>query len=52
MKKVENIIQFIKDPNLIGGDLSPYQETALRLFYGLPLTKKQKTIAKAGARHG
>ena len=46
MKRVEDIIQFIKDPNLIGGDLSPYQETALRLFYGLALTKKQKTIAK------
>ena len=28
--KVQNIIQFIRDPNLIGGDLSDYQETALR----------------------
>jgi len=42
-----NIIQFIKDPQLIDGDLSPHQETALRLLYGLTLTKKQKVIARA-----
>jgi len=45
--KVKNIIQFIKDPQLINGDLSPHQETALRLPYGLPLTKKQNGIAQA-----
>ncbi|MDA2934046.1 hypothetical protein MYX82_06855, partial [Acidobacteria bacterium AH-259-D05] len=44
--KIENIIEFIKDPQLIGGDLSDYQETALRLLYGLPLDEKQKEIAK------
>jgi len=44
--KSKNIIQFIRDPELINGDLSPYQETALRLLYGLPLTKEQWAIAK------
>jgi len=42
-----NIIQFIKDPQLINGDLSPHQETALRLLYGLTLTKKMQAIARA-----
>jgi len=41
-----NIVQFIRDPQLINGDLSPHQETALRLLYGLPLSKKQKAIAR------
>ena len=45
--KVKNIIEFIKDSQLIGGDLSQHQETALRLPYGLPLTKKQYGIAQA-----
>jgi len=44
--KVKNIIQFIKDPQLIAGDLSQHQETALRLLYGLILSKKQKAIAQ------
>ena len=42
----KNIIEFIRDPRLINSDLSPYQETALRLAYGLPLSKEQKVIAK------
>ena len=41
-----NIIEFIQDPALINGNLSPAQETALRLQYGLPLTKRQQAIAK------
>jgi len=44
--KVQNIIQFIRDPQLIGGDLSDFQECALRLQYGLSLNKKLKTIAQ------
>jgi hypothetical protein len=46
-KAPQNIIEFIRDPKLIGGDLSPYQETALRLLYGLPLDDIQKGIACA-----
>jgi hypothetical protein len=42
-----NIIEFIRDPELINGELSLYQETALRLFYGLPLNKEQVEIAKS-----
>ncbi len=41
-----NIIEFIRDPELVGSDLSSHQETALRLLYGLPLSKKQADIAK------
>ena len=42
---IGDIIEFIRDPNLIKSDVSPYQETALRLLYGLPLSRKQQTIA-------
>jgi len=41
-----NIIEFIKDPQLINGSLSDYQEAALRLAYGLPLSKEHKKIAR------
>src|SRR5262249_1179064 len=41
-----NIIEFIRDPKLINGDLSPYQEVGLRLLYGLPLDQEQTEIAK------
>jgi len=41
-----NVIQFIRDPKLISGNLSPHQETALRLLYGLTLTKKMQAIAR------
>ncbi len=44
--RIENILQFIKDPQLIHSDLSPHQETALALQYGLPLNKEQKIIAQ------
>jgi len=44
--KVKNIIEFIKDSQLIGGDLSDFQECALRLQYGLSLNKKLKGIAQ------
>jgi hypothetical protein len=40
-----NIIEFIKDPEFIGGELGEYQETALRLLYGLPVSDEQKAIA-------
>ena len=42
-----DIIQFIRQPELIDGDLSAYQETALRLLYGLSLNPKQTEIATA-----
>ena len=44
--RIENTIQFIRDPKLINSFLSPYQETALRLLYGLPLTPEQRRIAQ------
>jgi len=44
--RTRNIIDFIKHPKLINGNLSDYQETALRLAYGLPLSKHQKKIAR------
>jgi len=44
--KVKNVIEFVKDSQLINGDLSPHQETALRLLYGLPLSTKQRVIAR------
>lgn len=40
-----NIIEFIRDPKLLDSDLSPYQETALRLLYGLDLSQDQAEIA-------
>ncbi len=40
-----NIIEFIRHPQLIGGELSLFQETALRLMYGLELTNEQQAIA-------
>ncbi len=39
-----NVIHFIRQPELIDGDLSAYQETALRLLYGLSLNPKQAEI--------
>ena len=44
-----NIIRFICHPELINSDLSPYQETALRLLYGLPLNDEQKEVAGSTA---
>jgi hypothetical protein len=41
-----NIIEFIRDPGMINGDLSLWQETALRLLYGLPLTDEQRAIGQ------
>ena len=41
-----NIIEFIRDPKLIASALSAHQETALRLLYGLPLSKGQTAIAR------
>ena len=46
MNDYGTVIEFIRDPQLIGGDLSPWQETALRLFYGLPLNEEQQAIAR------
>jgi hypothetical protein len=42
-----NIIEFVRAPELINGELSLYQETALKLFYGLPLSDEQVEVAKS-----
>ncbi len=47
-----NIIEFILDSQLIDSDLSRFQETALRLLYGLPLTQVQEDIARHGLGAG
>ena len=41
-----NIIEAIKDPELINGELGEAQGVCLRLLYGLPLSQRQKTLAK------
>jgi hypothetical protein len=41
-----DILEFVR--SLIGEDLSPWQETALRLLYGLPLSTAQRAIAEQG----
>src|SRR5215468_9450069 len=42
-----NIVEFVRAPELINGELSLYQETALKLFYGLPLSNEQVEVAKS-----
>jgi hypothetical protein len=39
-----DIIEAIRDPRLIGDDLSEAQETALRALYGLPFADSQLTV--------
>ena len=46
MKPPMNIIQAIRDPNIIGDEISPAQEAALRALYGLPITEAQLALAK------
>jgi len=41
---VPDIIQFVRDPQLLGLSLSPAQETLLRAIYGLPLTLPQREL--------
>jgi hypothetical protein len=41
-----DIISFVRDKGLIDSDLSQYQETCLRLLYGLPLSNRQQQIAR------
>ena len=41
---VPDIIQFVRDPQLLGLSLSPAQETLLRAIYGLPLTRPQREL--------
>lgn len=36
-----NVVQFVRDPELLGLNLSPAQETLLRSIYGLPLSAEQ-----------
>ncbi len=39
-----DIIEFVTDPQLLGLNLSPAQETVLRAIYGLPLTAAQQQL--------
>ena len=41
---VPDIVAFVTDPQLLGLNLSPAQETLLRAIYGLPLTSAQEDI--------
>ena len=41
-----DIISFVRDKGLIDSELSQYQETGLRLLYGLPLSNQQQQIAE------
>lgn len=41
-----DIIEFIRNPELIGEELSEHQETFLRLAYGLPLNDHHDAIAE------
>ena len=41
-----DIIQAIRDPNILGDELSPAQEAALRALYGLPLEGELLDIAQ------
>lgn len=41
-----DIIEAIRDPKLISGQLGEAQEVCLRLLYGLNLTPKQRVLAK------
>ena len=51
MKPPITIIDAIKDPNIIGDQLSVAQEAALKAVYGLPLEGEQLALAQqmAGA---
>src|SRR5262245_30806752 len=44
MQDRPSIIEFVKDPALLGLDISPAQETLLRTIYGLPLNDEQREI--------
>lgn len=41
-----NIVEAIRDPNILGDVLSPAQEAALRALYGLPLPADQLALAQ------
>ena len=45
MKPSIDIIQAIEDPNIIGDVISPAQEAALRVLYGLPLEGEHRKLA-------
>ena len=46
MKPPMDIIQAIKDPNIIGDVINPTKEAALRVLYGLPLSGDQLELAR------
>jgi len=52
MKPLINIIEAINDPNIIGDEISPAQEAALRAIYGLPLDEEQSVLAQQMAGGG
>jgi hypothetical protein len=41
-----NIIEAIRDPNILGDTLAPAQEAALCALYGLPLSDAQRALAE------
>jgi len=41
---VPNIVEFVKDPQLLGLSISPAQETCLRAIYGLSMSSEQAEI--------
>ena len=47
-----DIIQFVTDPQLLGLNLSPAQETLLRAIYGLPLTPAQRDLWRLSTNVG
>ena len=50
-KKTIDVIQAIRDPNILGDVLSPAQEAALRTLYGLPIPKDQESLVRRCTGH-
>ena len=46
-----DIIQAIRDPNIIGDAVSAAQEAALRTLYGLPIPKNQESLVRRCTGH-
>ena len=50
-KHTIDVIQAIRDPNILGDVLSPAQEAALRTLYGLPIPKEQESLVRRCIGH-
>jgi hypothetical protein len=44
LKEIPTIIQFLTDPQLLGLNVSPAQQTLLKSLYGLPLTAEERQL--------